>query len=155
MTKKIMTGADLAGACEGEQIADLIDLARRVIDARPENLQSLRHGAHNILAEIEHRAAIQADLTGRHTTTAPDCGKGCASLRQHQERNEERAAWYVRCRVSGGVTGTREAILKAANGVERVFETREAAEAEARRLMTARNGDPFRTADFQYWAEAR
>ena len=67
---------------------------------------------------------------------------------------EDGAEYVVRCRVSGGVTGTRESLLKA-NGVVQIFQTREAAETEARRLNEARAKDLYRTADFQYWAEVR
>jgi len=57
----------------------------------------------------------------------------------------------VRCRVSGGVTGTREAWLKR-DGQVAEFATHAEAEAEAQRLTTSMNG-PYRTADFRYWAE--
>jgi hypothetical protein len=60
--------------------------------------------------------------------------------------------FIVMCRVSGGVTGTRESVLKN-NGVVKYFDTREAAQAEASRLMTERQGDPYRVADFRYWVE--
>jgi hypothetical protein len=58
---------------------------------------------------------------------------------------------YVMCRVSGGVTGTRTALLKQ-NGTVRQFESMAEAEAEAKRLSDAANADRYRTAYFQYWA---
>lgn len=62
------------------------------------------------------------------------------------------SAFFVMCRVSGGITGTREAPLKR-DGAVIHFDTREQAEKEARRLETKMNGAPYRTADFRYWAE--
>jgi hypothetical protein len=67
--------------------------------------------------------------------------------------------YFVMCRVSGGVTGTREALLKE-NGVVVRFETREAAQAEVNRLMK-QDDDRRREAqrygahraDFGYWVE--
>lgn len=59
--------------------------------------------------------------------------------------------YIVMCRVSGGVTGTREAPLKA-NGEVRTFGTRAEAEGVATHLMRELNGNPHRTADFRYWA---
>jgi len=56
------------------------------------------------------------------------------------------------CRVSGGVTGTREAWLKA-DGKVQLFDTREQAEEEAARLNKLNNGNPYRTADFRYTAQ--
>lgn len=63
--------------------------------------------------------------------------------------------WGVWCQVSGGVTGTREAWLKS-NGEIQLFDSEDAARAEARRLMerigrfgqarfnyTARQFDPW------------
>ena len=40
--------------------------------------------------------------------------------------------YVIRCRVSGGVTGTRESIVKL-NGEVRMFDTKEQAETEAAR----------------------
>jgi hypothetical protein len=59
--------------------------------------------------------------------------------------------WIVRCRVSGGVTGTREAVLKA-NGVVKYFEDEESARTEARRLAQAMN-NAYAVANFEYWPE--
>lgn len=59
-------------------------------------------------------------------------------------------AAIVMCRVSGGVTGTREAPLKDKNGQVRWFDSLADAEAEARRLREARRTS---TTDFHYWAE--
>ena len=61
-------------------------------------------------------------------------------------------AYIVMCMVSGGVTGTRTGQLKR-NGVPMTFETREAAQAEASRLMAQNQGDRYRLADFRYWVE--
>ena len=58
--------------------------------------------------------------------------------------------YIVMCRVSGGVTGTREAPLKR-DHVIRLFETEAEAAAEAARLDTMMNRNFHRTADFRYW----
>jgi hypothetical protein len=61
---------------------------------------------------------------------------------------------YVMCRVSGGVTGTRQARLKS-HGEVRVFPTFSDAEAEARRLTDAVKADRAAGvygAQYQYWA---
>jgi len=55
--------------------------------------------------------------------------------------------FIIMCRVSGGVTGTREAPLKK-NGVVETFDTREAAEAVAKELN--RRPHQFSTAYFKY-----
>ena len=52
------------------------------------------------------------------------------------------------CQVSGGVTGTRCAFLKDANGKERWFATKEEAQTEADRLNGEMGG---RLVSFQYW----
>jgi len=56
--------------------------------------------------------------------------------------------FQILARVSGGITGTREAILKN-NGVEQYFETREAAQIEANRLNKEMNR-PESAASFRY-----
>ena len=56
--------------------------------------------------------------------------------------------WVILCRVSGGVTGTREAFLKQADRVE-VFPTRAAAQAVADRLELQMNHEHAR-ATFTY-----
>lgn len=56
----------------------------------------------------------------------------------------------IMCRVSGGVTGTREGLLMS-KGIVRDFETKAEAEAEARRFNEQMNGNPHRVADFRYW----
>ena len=58
--------------------------------------------------------------------------------------------WGVWCRVSGGVTGTREAWLKR-DGEREVFATEAEAAARAAILQAEMNG-PHRTADFRYTA---
>ena len=55
----------------------------------------------------------------------------------------------VGCRVSGGVTGTREAILKS-NGTTQYFETRAEAQAKVDELMVKMN-HAYSVADFKYW----
>lgn len=60
--------------------------------------------------------------------------------------------YIVMCRVSGDVTGTREAPLKQ-DGAVRYFDTEAEAAAEAQRLMTLMNDNACRTADFYYWPE--
>jgi hypothetical protein len=57
----------------------------------------------------------------------------------------------VMCRVSGGVTGTREAWLKS-NDKRVEFATLAEAEAEAAHLRAQANG-PHAKAFFHYWAE--
>ena len=56
----------------------------------------------------------------------------------------------VMCRVSGGVTGTREGLMKK-NGVELVFKTRAEAQEAATRATKDFQGNPYRVADFRYW----
>ncbi len=58
--------------------------------------------------------------------------------------------YLVMCRVTGGVTGTREAVLKA-NGQEQIFITREEAEAEAVRCTQESSRNPYATAYARYW----
>ena len=58
----------------------------------------------------------------------------------------------VMCRVSGGVTGTRQAPLKQSDGEIRYFNTREEANTEADRLNRTMNNQ-YSKADFSYWAE--
>lgn len=62
-------------------------------------------------------------------------------------------SYMVMCRVSGGVTGTREAALKA-DGEVRYFGTHAEAQAVATKLMAQTMGNPYRTADFSYWVIA-
>jgi hypothetical protein len=64
---------------------------------------------------------------------------------------------YVMCRVSGRVTGTRQALLKS-NGEVKVFPTFADAEAEARRLTEEVRADRYASAYgayYQYWAVER
>lgn len=63
--------------------------------------------------------------------------------------------FQVMCMVTGGVTGTRMAVLRDAEGNEKVFTTFEEANTEADRLNRQMNGNPYRTAEFRYWPEAR
>jgi len=59
--------------------------------------------------------------------------------------------WIVMCRVSGGVTGTREGVLKHL-GATRYFEDADEAHAEAARLRVSMNASRFGGASYQYWA---
>ncbi len=61
--------------------------------------------------------------------------------------------FIVMCRVSGGVTGTREAPLKRLGQIA-YFATREEAQLEAARLNTTMN-HTYSTADFRYWVEEK
>jgi hypothetical protein len=60
--------------------------------------------------------------------------------------------YVIRCRVSGGVTGTRESSVKL-NGEVRTFATMEEAETEAARLSKEMNRHSVDC--FQYWAEEK
>lgn len=60
--------------------------------------------------------------------------------------------FIVACRVSGGITGTRQSVCKNDKGVIE-FDTREAAQAYADENMKRTQGSPHRTANFQYWVE--
>lgn len=60
--------------------------------------------------------------------------------------------FIIWCRVSGGVTGTREAVLKGKDGQTVFFETKTDAEDEAARLNDSMNNDRSR-ARFAYWVE--
>lgn len=57
--------------------------------------------------------------------------------------------YYVMCRVSGGVTGTRTALAKA-DGKVKTFPTFEAAADEADRLLKLYNNS-YSKAHFEYW----
>jgi len=57
--------------------------------------------------------------------------------------------YRIRCRVSGGVTGTREAWLKGKDGQEARYDTREEAEREAADLNRTMN-HLYSTASFRY-----
>lgn len=57
--------------------------------------------------------------------------------------------WFVMCRVSGGVTGTRMALLKADGQTQR-FGSQAEAQAEADRL-NAKMNNRYSVADFRYW----
>lgn len=60
--------------------------------------------------------------------------------------------YKILCEVSGGVTGNRTTYLKD-RGVEMKFSTRGQAQEHADRLMEARNGNPYRVANFRYTVE--
>ena len=66
--------------------------------------------------------------------------------------NTEFGTFKVLCKVSGGVTGTRVAYLKDAEGREKIFSTKEEGETEASALNQKINGNPYRTASFRYQA---
>lgn len=57
--------------------------------------------------------------------------------------------FQIWCRVSGGVTGTREAWLKSDDKIQQ-FDSEAEAQAEADRLLRTTNGNPHRTANFSY-----
>lgn len=59
--------------------------------------------------------------------------------------------YAIWCRVSGGVTGTREAWMKS-NGRLVLFDTLAEAEADAAHHREQMNASPFRSAYFQYTA---
>jgi len=56
----------------------------------------------------------------------------------------------IMCRVSGGVTGSREALLKDGNGNVKYFEDKAIASLEALRL-TQETNTIYSTATFSYW----
>jgi len=59
-------------------------------------------------------------------------------------------SWIVRCRVSGGISGTRESVLKNRDGSVQHFGSEADAKTEAVRLATRNNvGGAF----FQYWPD--
>ena len=60
--------------------------------------------------------------------------------------------YVIKCRVSGGVTGTCESTVKL-NGEVRTFDTKEQAETEAARLNKEMNR--ISAGRFQYWAEEK
>jgi hypothetical protein len=98
------------------------------------------------LAQLEDRArrgvnvspALRAEIDKRRATTTTTAAADSNN-------------WIVRCRVSGGVTGTRQSILKNSEGGVQYFASEDDARAEARRLMNDKS--PYSTAHFQYWAE--
>jgi hypothetical protein len=60
--------------------------------------------------------------------------------------------YIVCCRVSGGVTGTRESRLKDSTGLVQRFATRDDAQRKADHLNTEMN-NRYSVANFQYWVE--
>jgi len=58
--------------------------------------------------------------------------------------------YKIMCRVSGGVTGTREAVLKDKNGNEMIFDTERKAKNKAKRMTETMNKDS-NMATFKYW----
>jgi hypothetical protein len=61
-------------------------------------------------------------------------------------------SYNILCKVTGGVTGNRSALLKH-KGVVVEFRTRRQAESHARQLEDKANGDKYRTALFSYTAQ--
>ena len=57
----------------------------------------------------------------------------------------------IKCRVSGGVTGTRESYMKD-RGIVQYWPTKQDAQTVADHNNKVRNG-PYRTADFKYTVE--
>ena len=79
-----------------------------------------------------------------NTLTCTDCG--------HVDTIEEPSERFiVMCRVSGGITGTRQSQLKK-NGEPAFFTTRGEAQEEADRLNKTMNNQ-YSRADFSYWVE--
>lgn len=62
-------------------------------------------------------------------------------------------SYVIICRVSGGITGTRESELKSDGAIE-VFETKELADLKAKELTNKMN-NAYSLARFQYWSEPR
>jgi hypothetical protein len=60
--------------------------------------------------------------------------------------------YVIKCRVSGGVAGSRESTVKL-NGEVRTFDTMEKAETEATRLNKEMNR--ISAGRFQYWVEEK
>ncbi len=58
------------------------------------------------------------------------------------------ATWIVMCKVSGGVTGTRQGPLKTDGQIVK-FETKDAAQQRADALLRAVS--PYNKATFSYW----
>jgi hypothetical protein len=88
----------------------------------------------------------------------PHCGADLDANQDHDGRCPGRATaprvYRIRCRVSGGITGTRENYLHA-NGGEAIFATLADAQAECARLYADRaRNTRYSTADFHYWPEA-
>jgi hypothetical protein len=66
------------------------------------------------------------------------------------EPTEVDMVWKVRCRVSGGVTGTREAFLRIDGNVWESQDEHRAV-AQAKELTEKMNSNPHGTATFEYW----
>ena len=62
--------------------------------------------------------------------------------------------FIVMCRVSGGVTGTRQSEAKR-DGAVMHFETRDEAQKHASHMTELYQNNPYRVADFKYWVEER
>ena len=60
--------------------------------------------------------------------------------------------FIVMCRVSGGITGTREGPLKNEGSIVH-FADKDEAQSQADELSDRYNGNPHRHADFRYWVE--
>ena len=93
-------------------------------------------------------AALRRDID-RHPVRRPLFKISAAEAAQQIER-EHGGRWVVRCRVSGGMTGTRESVLQR-DGVVQVFATEAEAQAKAAHLVRQMN-TAYSTAHFQYWA---
>ena len=59
-------------------------------------------------------------------------------------------AYIIHCKVSGGVTGTRESYLKDSGGLK-IYETLEECQAECDRLRNSMGR--YSPASFSYWPE--
>lgn len=107
--------------------------------------------ASHTFTTLPRRDAIAMALQGK----CPTCGGALwvkAEGAKVQAENEQGGAWVIRCRVSGGLTGDREALLKGDDGQVETFATQAEAAARARDL-TARMNHERSTARFTYTVE--
>jgi hypothetical protein len=89
-------------------------------------------------------ASVIADMIERFLDT-----RQARTKTETEVKTDAARRWVVRCWVSGGVTGTRESVLKA-NGEIKYFETEAAAQVEADRMTRERNHG-HASAFFRYW----
>jgi len=95
------------------------------------------------------------DVAGRHYwVTDPDERAELEELIRTESAYKSNVIhrYGIWCRVSGGVTGTREAWAKDKNG-RMEFASREEAEKLAAHYTKQTMGNPYRTADYRYTVE--
>lgn len=100
---------------------------------------------------IRVSAELRAEITKREAATyhqSFDRKGNDVVMSVPANHDEDGRNWIVMCRVSGGVTGTREAVLKA-NDVVQYFDEA-GARAKAQQLMAKMNNQ-YSVANFQYW----